>query len=391
MSVRTARLGDIADDLRSGFACGIDDPNGTIQFRMNNIERDGTLNWTKIRRVPMKKVKEELTLKSGDILLNVTNSPDLVGKTALFKGADEAMTFSNHFLRLRTRVDWAEPAYVARWLRRQFELGCFKAMCRSWVNQASVTRDQISNLEIPLPPLDEQRRIAAILDKADSLRQKRKQAIALLDSLTQSIFLEMFGDQKHKTRKLSALVELINGDRSSKYPSGDDIQTSGIPFLSTKNIRNSKLDLEKCDFITKAKFESLSRGKLKRGDIIITLRGTLGSAAIFDTCFETGFINAQMMIIRVGNEITPRYLLDYITNQKTRKELLRTQSGSAVRQLTARQVGELEIPVPTRSDQQRYTDNVDAIRAYGTKLLRQLAIFEEFFTSLQHRAFTGEL
>lgn len=139
-------------------------------------------------------MRKGLALESGDILFNATNSPELVGKTALFCGYDEPVTFSNHFIRVRLDRMKAWPAYVTRYLQLQFDRGIFAGMCRQWVNQATVTKDQLAGLPIPLPPLEEQRRIAAILDKADALRRTRKRALALLDTLTQSIFLEMFGD-----------------------------------------------------------------------------------------------------------------------------------------------------------------------------------------------------
>src|SRR5690606_29670479 len=104
---------------------------------------------------------------------------------------------SNHFLRLRVERSRLLPAYLARWLHVQFERGRFKAMCRQWVNQATVNRDALLGLKIPLPTLEEQRRIAVVLDRADELRAKRRQALAHLDDLTQSIFLDMVGDPIH--------------------------------------------------------------------------------------------------------------------------------------------------------------------------------------------------
>ena len=76
-------------------------------------------------------------------------------------------------------------------------------MCRQWVNQATVWPQRLLALRYPLPPLPEQRRIAEILDKADALRAKRRAALAQLDTLTQSIFLDMFGDPRHGSRQMA--------------------------------------------------------------------------------------------------------------------------------------------------------------------------------------------
>lgn len=170
---------------------------------------------------------------------------------------------------------------------------------RAGVAQPFIKPSDVKSHLVVLPPLEEQKRIAAILDQADALRRLRARALTRLNALGQAIFHEMFGDRSETVvRPLHGVAELINGDRSSNYPSGDEIKSEGIPFLSTKNIKNGQLDLGSCQYITPEKFASLSRGKLKRNDIVITLRGTLGQAAIFDCEYETGFINAQMMIIR---------------------------------------------------------------------------------------------
>ena len=130
---------------------------------------------------------------------------------------------------------------------------------------------------------------------------------------------------------------------------------------------------------------------MKRGDLVITLRGTLGQAAIFDCGFETGFINAQMMIIRPKTGISSQYLLDFISLGRTQHELMRGQSGSAVKQLTAGQVGELDIVVPSNEQQSIYTRRTSEMRDLIGLAEGAAVQAGTLFTSLQHRAFRGEL
>ena len=259
-------------------------------------------------------------------------------------------------------------------------------------NLPRLSPKSLAEVPILLPPLDEQRRIAEILDQADALRRLRARALDKLNILGQAIFHEMFGDTRNsQVKKLKDVAQLINGDRSSSYPSGDEIKEHGILFLSTKNIREWRLDLTQTQFITEEKFAALSRGKLQRGDIVITLRGTLGQAAIFDCAHETGFINAQMMIIRPSAELGSKYLLDYLAHDRTQYELSKGQSGSAVKQLTAKQIGELPVVVPTVEQQTIYSEKMAACDETRVSAIQQSGKAETLFTSLQHRAFRGEL
>lgn len=187
-------LSEVLLESPPGFACGENSANGVFQFRMNNITVEGPLDLSKKRRVPGNgRPLETFLVSAGDVLFNATNSPDLIGKAAYFLGIDEPVVFSNHFLRLRPRPERLEGRYLARWLNLQFERGVFKNMCRQGVNQATVNRDAFLALRLPLPSLSEQRRIAAILDKADGLREGPRRPRSARHAHTGDL-LETFGD-----------------------------------------------------------------------------------------------------------------------------------------------------------------------------------------------------
>jgi type I restriction enzyme S subunit len=265
-----------------------------------------------------------------------------------------------------------------------------------FVTVKHLSAQDIRECSIPLPPQEEQQqRIAAILDKADALRQKRRSALQKLDSLTQSIFLDMFGDPAQTGRwplcRVADIAEFENGDRSSNYPSGYDIKESGILFLNGKNIVNNRLDLSSSVYIDEKKFASLSRGKAKRGDLIITLRGTLGSCFIFDCDTEQAFINAQMMIIRAKESIDRVFLHSLLTSHSMQTEFSRMSSGVAVPQLTASQLKELQIILPPIDLQKKYSALKAKICKTRNNVLESISKCDGIFVSLQHRAFRGEL
>lgn len=249
-------------------------------------------------------------------------------------------------------------------------------------------------MEIPLPPLEEQKRIAAILDKADAIRRKRQQAIQLADDFLRAVFLDMFGDPIENpkvwiTEHLGMVAEFINGDRSSNYPSGEEVVDDGILFINTKNICNGRLSLDHKAFITPEKFQSLSRGKLEKYDLLITLRGTLGSCAIFDCEYDTGFINAQIMIIRCKETVLPEYLHALVTSRAFNRLLQRIGQGAAVPQLTASQLKNIAIPIPPLDVQRKFKLIIEKTRQINNRVAESNS--NPLFKSLSVNCFTGEL
>jgi type I restriction enzyme S subunit len=161
-----ARFGDIIAESQPGFASGQRDPKGVIQLRMNNVDTRGNLVWDEFLRVPADKVTiEKFRLKLGDVVFNNTNSTELVGKSALFTEHDEPVVYSNHFTRLRVKPDLADPGFITFWLISQWQARTFENICNRWIGQSAVKSDKLFQLKIPIPPLTEQRRIAARLNE----------------------------------------------------------------------------------------------------------------------------------------------------------------------------------------------------------------------------------
>jgi type I restriction enzyme S subunit len=269
--------------MRSGFACGEEDVDGVAQFRMNNVSRDGALDWSKIRRVPRSKFSTELRLLPGDILFNATNSRELVGKTALFRGFNEPVTFSNHFIRLRLDKTRVDSGYAARWIQSQFAAGVFANMCRSWVNQASISSEQFGQLTLPLLPLSEQRHIAAILDQADQLRRKRRLALEKLNALRQALYNDLNllpGADTWPLVKVSYVATLIRTGPFGSQLLHSEFVDDGIAVLGIDNTQNNEFSWSQRRFITAAKYRELSRYTVRPGDVLITIMGTCGRCAI---------------------------------------------------------------------------------------------------------------
>lgn len=255
----------------------------------------------------------------------------------------------------------------------------------------------LKRVTIPLPPLEDQKRIASILDAADAYRVKTKALIEKYNMLSKSLFLEMFGDpvlnpMGWEKVKLGELCEFENGDRSSNYPSGSDILQTGKLFLSSGDIKDGGFIVKDSKFISSEKYMSLKRGKCRRGDILMTLRGNgTGKSGVFNCIYSEGFINAQMVIIRPDSRCSSYYLVKQLNYPSVFKRLILLNSGSAQPQLSATTLKQFEVSIPPLALQNQFAQRIEAIESQKAQAEESLTRAEELFGSLLQRAFRGEL
>ena len=171
-----------------------------------------------------------------------------------------------------------------------------------------INKSQFGDFQIDISEnYEEQKRIAVILDSIESIITQQNQALYLLDKLVKSRFVEMFGDPVSNsmglpTEPMTAVCAIIDGDRGKNYPKQDEFSDTGYClFLNAKNVTTSGFSFENCMFITKEKDTALRNGKLERGDVVLTTRGTLGNLAFYDdsVSFENVRINSGMVILRM--------------------------------------------------------------------------------------------
>lgn len=165
---------------------------------------------------------------------------------------------------------------------------------------------------------------------------------------------------------LADIASFENGDRSSKYPNKTDLVEEGIPFFGAADIQDGKLSFtDDLRFISKDKFISLSSGKLKDRDFVMLLRGTVGKTAQFlkNAEHETGFINAQMLIVRLIEKNTDSFLYFYLSSATFIKYIIDEKSGAVIQQLPASKIAEVKIPLPPLAEQKRIVEKVDQLFA----------------------------
>ncbi len=256
-------------------------------------------------------------------------------------------------------------------------------------------KGRFQELEIPVPPIAEQKRIAAILDKAEELRGLRRQSLGELDTITQSIFLEMFGDPE-KNPKAWAEHELQKVVKQGTIVTYGIVQAGeefpgGVPYIRTGDIADGEIklpELRRTDPQIAAKFD---RSKVDAGDIVMSIRATVGTTALVPSSLEGANLTQGTARIAPGDKIERLYLLNFLRATGTQHWIARQVKGATFREITLARLRELPVLLPPLSLQQEFARRVEAIEQLKATHRETLAHLDALFASLQHRAFRGEL
>jgi len=250
--------------------------------------------------------------------------------------------------------------------------------------------------EVILPPLAEQRRIAEILDKAEALRVKRRAALAQLDSLTQSLFLDLFGDPATNPKKwpkasLNDCTEKIQIGPFGSLLHQEDYVADGIPLVNPKHIQGGVIATNHWESVTQRKYDQLNTYHLRQGDIVMGRRGEMGRCAIVSGS-EQLLCGTGSLIIRPDNKSTSALLLCAILSTQQMKEAFeRLSLGQTLPNLNSGIVGKFMLPLPPISLQHEFARRITTVEKLKTAQRAALAELDALFASLQHRAFRGEL
>lgn len=254
------------------------------------------------------------------------------------------------------------------------------------------------NLPVPVPPLAEQRRIADILDKADAIRRKRKEAIALTEELLRSAFLEMFGDpvtnpKGWPVKPLGELADVAGGLQVTSARAGNPIS---MPYLRVANVYRDRLNLSEVKVIRVTEAER-ARATLRHGDVLV-VEGhgnpeELGRSAVWRD--EIAGCTHQNHLIRVratAGVLDATFLSAFLNSSSGKKQMLALgKTTSGLNTISTNNVRSVQIVVPPLRQQAEYAEVVGRIATLGETMQRRSAGDEDLFNSLVARAFSGAL
>lgn len=225
------------------------------------------------------------------------------------------------------------------------------------------------NEEFNLDSINKQETIINILNDCNKLIKLKETQLQKYDDLIKARFIEMFGDPiinsfRIETKPMTDVCEIIDGDRGKNYPTADEFfDEEYCLFLNAKNVTSTGFNFDTCMFVTKEKDEALRKGKLSRGDIVLTTRGTLGNLAFYTKAvpFEHVRINSGMVILRMKQDIVDE--MYFIEQFKMQLADIREKiaSGSAQPQLPISTMNKINILIPNIEKQRQFADFVRQI------------------------------
>lgn len=256
-----------------------------------------------------------------------------------------------------------------------------------------ISKAYIQEIKMPLPPLAEQQRIVAILDAADSLRQKDQQLVERYTSLSQSLFLEMFGDplsnpKKWKLSTLSSLVKAVI-DCPHTTPRWTE---SGKVAIRTSNLTVGGWIWDDKRYVTEQEYhERSARAYVKPGDIVLSREGTVGVAAIvnpdMEICLGQRLVQIQPNLQLANNH----FLLNLILYELAPERIERVMVGATSKHLNLKDLRCMKMITPPIKLQNQFAERIQLIEVQKQQAQRSLEKSEALFNSLLQRAFTGEL
>ena len=315
MNTELVRLGDISRQVR-GVTYNKAEASDRARdgylpiLRAGNITERG-LDYGNLVYVPSARVSDLQRIREGDVVIAASSgSLDVVGKAA--RAVEDFPGGFGAFCKVLRPTAAVEARYFAHFFKTSNYRRRVSALAAG-ANINNLRNEHLDDLLIPLPSPSVQRRIADVLDRADALRTKRREALALLDDLTQSIFVDMFGSDTEvlvnwPTTQLGEQLDfLTSGSRgwAAHYVDAGDL------FLRIQNVVGGELVLDDVAFVRPPASAEAKRTKVEAGDVLLSITADLGRVAVVPDELPAAYINQHLAILRT-KRLNARFLATFL-------------------------------------------------------------------------------
>lgn len=333
--------------------------------------------------------------RRGDITFTQRGT---IGQVALIPSTTryEYYLLSQSQMKLTPDTSRVEPRYLVHYYRTPSTLRFLRQNTLA-TGVPHINLSILRKIPVPLPPLPEQHRIADILDKADGIRRKRKEAIALTEQLLRSAFLEMFGDpvsnpKGWEVKPLSEIADIASGvTKGKKY--GDQTMVT-LPYMRVANVQEGRIALDDVKTITVSE-DDARRYQLQPGDVLLTEGGDpdkLGRGSVWHGELPDCIHQNHIFRVRPSDETKAEYLSAIIGSDRGKRYFLRAaKQTTGIASINMTQLRAFPVLVPPMPLQEKYVATVAKIEALRKKQRQRDATIEDLFGSLVHRAFAGQL
>lgn len=394
--MNTALFGDLFQFIRNGMSVKQDKSGDGLPISRIETISDGLVNPERVGFAGLTdEAAEGWLLEPGDILFSHINSVDHVGKCAVYRGIPGKLVHGMNLLNLRCDRSKASPEFAKHLIRSPGFRERLANFINKAVNQASVSIGNLRTIPVTIPPLPEQRRIAAILDQADALRAKRREALAQMDSLTQSIFIEMFGDPASNPRAwpVVALSKLIRDDDSINYgvvQPGDALD-EGVPLIRVGDLVDGEFSASTLKRIDPSIESAYKRTRLRGDEVLLSCVGSIGVTVLATPAMKGFNIARAVARIPLAEGINRIFVGSYVKTDAVQNYFKGELRTVAQPTLNIKQIAETKVYSPPLALQESFAAKVQAVEALRNSHKAALAEANSLFASLQHRAFAGQL
>lgn len=328
------------------------------------------------------------TVQNNDVLLNITGAS--IGRVATFE-LDCQANVNQHVCIIRPIPELLDHRYLMHFLSQPiFQENIYSS--QNGGTRQALNFSQIRDFQIPLPPLEEQKRIAAILDQAEELRSQRRKAIGLLDELVRSVFLEMFGDpvtnpKGWKTITLGEVTKFTGGGTPKREK--PEYFEGSICWATSKDMKCEFLE-DTQEHITPQAIEDSATNLVPPGTVLIVVKSKIlaHSLPIAITKVPTCF-GQDIKGMTIAENCDTMFVVTALRHGK--KWLLDRARGINTEGLTLEHLRAFPLLFPPLPLQKEFAQRVAAIETLKANHRQSLAKLDQLFASLQHRAFRGEL
>lgn len=389
MSWEMVKLSEVSSFIRNGLSIKQDSSLSGVPITRIETISDRTVNLEKCGYADLKPTDNlDYKLEKGDILISHINSPKHLGKSAQFNG-EEYLIHGMNLLCLRPS-DKVDARYLYLAINSSHFLNQLPNISNKSVNQASFKVSDFKSLNVHLPPLPEQQRIADILDKAEAINQKREQALALCDEFLRATFLNMFGDpvsnpKGWEVKKLSKFGEVITGSTPSR--GRPEYYGNHIEWIKSDNINTPNNYITRAKEFLSVEGESVGRSVPENSILMTCIAGSLdciGNIALADR--KVSF-NQQINGIVPNNDVDVYFLYSLLLYSK--KYIQNHSTNSMKGMISKGKLSEIKFYLPEMAIQKEFSDIFLKIESLRNKI--QHAQKLPLFDALSQQAFKGEL